>query len=31
MLNKIWIAVGLMATLHLAAQGDDKYKEYREA
>ena len=30
MLNKLWIAVGLLATLPLAAQVDDKYKDYRE-
>ena len=29
-LNKIWVAVGLLATLPLAAQVDDKYKDYRE-
>ena len=29
-LNKLWIAVGLLATLPLAAQVDDKYKDYRE-
>ena len=29
-LNKLWIAVGLLATLPLTAQVDDKYKDYRE-
>ena len=29
-LNLLWVAAGLLATLPLAAQVDDKYKDYRE-
>ena len=29
-LNRLWVAAGLLAALPLAAQVDDKYKDYRE-